>query len=157
MTHVMLLVCCGRLTHDRSCCLDGVCACLTVSRPCPPSELQARAFLPSKFRLAEKIFKAVKTSQCQAQQRGPLKSGSQLPPVVSAPPNSGTLFHHWGFQSLCHLTKWVMECWGAAYVLSTVQMACPDQACSLQGALVVRREHLAVKDLGIDSGWQQSK
>eukprot|EP00928_Gymnodinium_smaydae_P004166 TRINITY_DN11447_c0_g5_i2.p1 TRINITY_DN11447_c0_g5~~TRINITY_DN11447_c0_g5_i2.p1 ORF type:complete len:449 (+),score=32.66 TRINITY_DN11447_c0_g5_i2:90-1436(+) len=50
-----------------------------------------------------------------------------------------------------------MECWGVAHVQSTVRMACPSQASSLQGALVVRQDHLAVKDLGIDSGWQQNR
>ena len=72
-------------------------------------------------------------------------------------PNSGGSLCHWGCHSLCHLTKWVMECWGVVHVLSTVPMACPDQARSLQGFLDVSRGHLAANDLGTGSGWQQSK
>ncbi len=36
-------------------------------------------------------------------------------------------------------------------------MACPYQAGSLQGFRGVSRDLLAVNDLGIGSGWQQSK
>ena len=64
---------------------------------------------------------------------------------------------HWRFSGLCHLTKWVMERWGAPHVQATVLMACPDQVSSLQGSLGVSREFLAANDLGTGSGWQQSK
>ena len=50
-----------------------------------------------------------------------------------------------------------MECGGAAHVLQTVLMACPDQASSLQGSHGVNRDILAANDLGNGSGWQQSK
>ena len=50
-----------------------------------------------------------------------------------------------------------MECWGAGHVLSAVWMAYPDQASSLQGFHGVNRDLLAANDLGIGSGWQQSK
>ena len=50
-----------------------------------------------------------------------------------------------------------MECWGAAHVLPAVRMAYPDQASSLQGFHGVNHDLLAANDLGIGSGWQQSK
>ena len=41
--------------------------------------------------------------------------------------------------------------------LQPVPMAYPNQASSLQGLRCVSNEILAVDDLGIGSGWQQSK
>ena len=51
----------------------------------------------------------------------------------------------------------VMECWEVVYALPTVQMAHPNQASSLQGFRDVGCDFLAVDDLGIGSGWQQSR
>ena len=50
-----------------------------------------------------------------------------------------------------------MECGEAAYVLQTVLMVYPNQASSLQGSHNESCDILAVDDLGIGSGWQQSK
>ena len=43
------------------------------------------------------------------------------------------------------------------HVLQTVQKACPNQACSLQGSRDVSCDSLAANDLGTGSGWQQSR
>ncbi|MGB2340997.1 MAG: hypothetical protein ACPH9K_08400, partial [Candidatus Poseidoniaceae archaeon] len=43
------------------------------------------------------------------------------------------------------------------YALLTMWMVFPNQAAGLQGLLCVDRGALAVKDLGIGSGWQQSR
>ena len=51
----------------------------------------------------------------------------------------------------------VMECWEVVYALPTVQMAHPNQVSSLQGFRDVDCDFLAVDDLGIGSGWQQSR
>ena len=51
----------------------------------------------------------------------------------------------------------VVECLGTRYVLRAVLMAYPEQACSLQGSHGVNCDILAANDLGIGSGWQQSK
>ena len=50
-----------------------------------------------------------------------------------------------------------MKCEGSEDVLQTVLMANPDQASSLQGSHSVNCDILALNDLGIGSGWQQSK
>ena len=50
-----------------------------------------------------------------------------------------------------------MEGWGNQYALLTMWMVFPNQAAGLQGLLCVDRGALAVKDLGIGSGWQQSR
>ena len=52
---------------------------------------------------------------------------------------------------------WEMECQGALQVLQVMSMACPNQADSPQGSRGVNRDILAANDLGIGSGWQQSK
>ena len=49
------------------------------------------------------------------------------------------------------------ECGETVHVLQTVQMACPYQACSLQGSRDVSCDSLAANDLGTGSGWQQSR
>ena len=41
--------------------------------------------------------------------------------------------------------------------LLTMWMVFPNQAAGLQGFLCVNRDLLAVNDLGIGSGWQQSR
>ena len=50
-----------------------------------------------------------------------------------------------------------MECQGALQVLQVMSMVCPNQADSLQGSRGVNGDILAANDLGIGSGWQQSK
>ena len=45
------------------------------------------------------------------------------------------------------------ECGETVHVLQTVQMACPYQACSLQGSRDVSCDSLAANDLGTGSGW----
>lgn len=50
-----------------------------------------------------------------------------------------------------------MKCGGTVHVLQTVQRACPNQACSLQGSRDVSCDSLAANDLGTGSGWQQSR
>ena len=50
-----------------------------------------------------------------------------------------------------------MESSGILYVLLTMWMVFPNQAAGLQGLLCVNRDFLAVNDLGIGSGWQQSR
>ena len=50
-----------------------------------------------------------------------------------------------------------MECQGALQVLQVMSMVCPNQADSLQGSRGVNSDILAANDLGIGSGWQQSK
>ena len=50
-----------------------------------------------------------------------------------------------------------MECSGYLHALLAMWMVLPNQAASLQGSLCVNRDILAVNDLGIGSGWQQSK
>ena len=52
---------------------------------------------------------------------------------------------------------WVLECEGAQHVLHVMWMVCPDQAGSPQGSQSVSCDVLAANDLGIGSGWQQSK
>lgn len=52
---------------------------------------------------------------------------------------------------------WCRECCGAKHVMHPVWMAYPNQAGSLQGSQHVSADNLAVKYLGIGSGWQQSK
>ena len=52
---------------------------------------------------------------------------------------------------------WEMECQGALQVLQVMSMVCPNQADSLQGSRGVNGDILAANDLGIGSGWQQSK
>jgi hypothetical protein len=52
---------------------------------------------------------------------------------------------------------WEMECQGALQVLQVMSMVCPNQADSLQGSRGVNYDILAANDLGIGSGWQQSK
>ena len=49
-----------------------------------------------------------------------------------------------------------MECTRAPYVLRGMLMAHPIQASSLQGLHGVSCDALAVNDLGIGTGWQQS-
>ena len=46
-----------------------------------------------------------------------------------------------------------MECGETVHVLQTVRMACPYQACSLQGSRDVSCDSLAANDLGTGSGW----
>ena len=53
--------------------------------------------------------------------------------------------------------SWVMEYQGMQHVLHTLSMVCPDQAGSLQGSHSASCDILAANDLGIGSGWQQSK
>ena len=50
-----------------------------------------------------------------------------------------------------------MEYQGMQHVLHTLSMVCPDQAGSLQGSRSASCDILAANDLGIGSGWQQSK
>ena len=50
-----------------------------------------------------------------------------------------------------------MEGSGNLYALLTMWMVFPNQAAGLQGLLCVNRDFLAVNDLGIGSGWQQSR
>ena len=49
------------------------------------------------------------------------------------------------------------EVWGNSACLQTVQRACPNQVCSLQGSRDVSCDSLAANDLGTGSGWQQSR
>ena len=51
----------------------------------------------------------------------------------------------------------VVECRETAQVLQIVLMAHPDQASSLQGSQGVDPDILAANDLGIGSGWRQSR
>ena len=51
----------------------------------------------------------------------------------------------------------VMKCGETVHVLQTVLMAYPDQVSSLQGSCGVSCNILAANDLGIGSGWQQSR
>ena len=51
----------------------------------------------------------------------------------------------------------MVESSGILYVLLTMWMVFPNQAAGLQGLLCVNRDFLAVNDLGIGSGWQQSR
>ena len=62
----------------------------------------------------------------------------------------------WGATPVSMRT-WAMECQGALHVLQIMSMACPRQASGLQGSRRVTCGTLAVKYLGIGSGWQQSK
>ena len=58
----------------------------------------------------------------------------------------------------CHPNGgWVMECQALQQVLHLMWMAHPNQADSLQGSQSGNVEVLAANDLGIGSGWQQSK
>ena len=50
-----------------------------------------------------------------------------------------------------------MKCEETEQVLQTVLMAYPDQASSLQGSHGANCDILAANDLGIGSGWRQSK
>ena len=50
-----------------------------------------------------------------------------------------------------------MKCEETEQVLQTVLMAYPDQASSLQGSHGADCDILAANDLGIGSGWRQSK
>ena len=50
-----------------------------------------------------------------------------------------------------------MKCQGSQYVLQAMLMVYPNQAGGLQGSHGVSCDILAVNDLGIDLGWQQSK
>ena len=50
-----------------------------------------------------------------------------------------------------------MEGSGIMYALLSMWMVFPNQAAGLQGFPCVNRDLLAVNDLGIGSGWQQSK
>ena len=50
-----------------------------------------------------------------------------------------------------------LKCGGTVHVLQTMQKACPNQACSLQGSRDVSCDSLAANDLGTGSGWQQSR
>jgi hypothetical protein len=52
---------------------------------------------------------------------------------------------------------WVMKCSGTQQVLWSMWMVFPNQAGSLQGSHSVDCDILAVDDLEIGSGWQQSK
>ena len=51
----------------------------------------------------------------------------------------------------------VMEYSGNLYALQVMWMVFPNQAASLQGSLAVKCDILAGNNLGIGSGWQQSK
>ncbi len=62
-----------------------------------------------------------------------------------------------GLKTLVALQSLAVDCGGAAHVLQTVLMAYPNQAGSLQGPHSACCDILAVDDLGIGSGWQQSK
>ena len=46
---------------------------------------------------------------------------------------------------------------GILYALLAMWLVFPNQAAGLQGLLCVNRDFLAVNDLGIGSGWQQSR
>ena len=48
---------------------------------------------------------------------------------------------------------WVLACMGTPHALLSVWMLHPNQAGSLQGSLYASGDILAVKDLGIGSGW----
>ena len=71
--------------------------------------------------------------------------------------------HHTPAKSVGRLTSPVasgnkaMECEETEQVLQTVLMAYPGQASSLQGSHGADCDILAANDLGIGSGWQQSK
>ena len=62
-----------------------------------------------------------------------------------------------GLRSPVALGIMAKECGETAHVLQTVPKARPNQACSLQGSRDVSCDILAANDLGIGSGWQQSK
>ena len=62
-----------------------------------------------------------------------------------------------GIQSSVALRGWVLKCVGAQHVLHVMSMAHPNQADRPQGSHHVSDGILAVNDLGIGSGWQQSK
>ena len=62
-----------------------------------------------------------------------------------------------GFKALVASRNLAVDCGGATHVLQTVLMAYPGQAGSLQGSHDVSCDILAGDDLGIGSGWQQSK
>ena len=61
-----------------------------------------------------------------------------------------------GQTSYCLFEVWVVKCIRAYQVLHPMSMAHPNQASSLQGLHGVNCAALAVKDLGIGEGWQQS-
>ncbi len=63
----------------------------------------------------------------------------------------------WGFVPCRFADLGCWHSWKRRYVLQTVQMAYPDQASSPQGLCGVSRDPLVANDLGIGSGWQQSK
>ena len=60
----------------------------------------------------------------------------------------------WALACQC---RGLLDCAGALYVLYAMWMILPNQAGSLQGSCNVSCNFLAAKDLGIGSGWQQSK
>ena len=62
-----------------------------------------------------------------------------------------------GVEALVTSRNMAVECGGVAHALQTVLMAYPGQASSLQGSHDVSCDILAGDDLGIGSGWQQSK
>ena len=62
-----------------------------------------------------------------------------------------------GKQRPCRCLDWVLACTGNLHPLQSVLILRPNQASSLQGSLNVSRDILAANDLGIGSGWQQSK
>ena len=60
-------------------------------------------------------------------------------------------------QSSVTFRGWVLKYIGAQHVLHVMSMAHPNQADLPQGSHQVSDGILAIKDLGIGSGWQQSK
>lgn len=146
----MFVVCCGRLTHDGNLVAWeklSLHARQVILGVVLPAGCKLAIFMPlslalRSLRIAWNLF-GVRNFGIHARALPTLKNEH--------------LLRHWGCHSLCHLTKWVMECWEAVHVLSNVWMLRPDQASSLQGNLGVSWGSLAVDDLGIGSGWQQSK
>ena len=62
-----------------------------------------------------------------------------------------------GNQSSVAFRGWMSKYIGAQHVLHVMSMAHPNQADRPQGSHHVSDGILAVNDLGIGSGWQQSK
>ena len=62
-----------------------------------------------------------------------------------------------GIQSPVAVRGWMVECTGSLHVLQIMWMAHPNQADRPQGTHRVSVGILVANDLGIGSGWQQSK
>jgi hypothetical protein len=68
------------------------------------------------------------------------------------------LFQLGGVTPSCHPSGgWLVKCWYLHYVLLIMLMACPDQVGTQQGQRSESCDVLVDNDMGIGSGWQQSR